>query len=144
MQIVKFLVKSLECLGLWKEVSFHLGFTTELQRCRLLPPAKFVSVPCKQACTYIISSVRAVSLSQGVFPLGNLSTSYKVAGQRAVRPPSLLAASEKAPWLYRFTTISSEISASFFSKPNLQPALCIALTSNQYYTNQTPKAVCAL
>ena len=86
MQIIKFLVKSLQCLGLWKEVSFHLGFPTDLQRCRLLPPARFVSPSCKHTCTYIISSVRAVSLSQGVFPLGNLSTSYKVSGQRPPRP----------------------------------------------------------
>lgn len=99
MQIVKFLIKYLQSLGLWEEVSFHLGFPTELQRCGLLPPARFVSPSCKHTCTYIISSVCAVSLSQGVFPLGNLITSCKVSGQRPERPPSLLVALEKAPQL---------------------------------------------
>lgn len=116
---------------LQKEVRFHLGFPTGLQRCRLLHPARFVSPSCKHTHTHIISSVCPVPLSQGVFPLEKLSTSYKVPGPRPGRPPRLLATSEKAPWLYRFTTISSGISTPLFSNPifNLHLALLSQATS---------------
>lgn len=85
----------------------------------------------QHAHKYIISSVCAAPLSQGVFPLGKLSTSYKVPGPRPVRPPSLLATSEKAPGLYRFTISSSEVSAPLFSNPvsNLHFALLSQATS---------------
>lgn len=63
----KSLVKPLQCLGLWKEGSFHLGLPAGLQRRRRLPPARCVSPPCKRTGTDIISSVCSLPTS-GSFP----------------------------------------------------------------------------